>query len=77
MLTRVVDYERYGLPDFGVYTTRSEGLYIWAGPQGRRNHVLRLERRVRRLGRAVEHVAEGQEKSREHLRDVLEELTGS
>ncbi len=46
-------------------------------PQGCPDHVLRLERPLRRLSRAVEHVAEGQEKSRELLKDVLEEVMGS
>jgi hypothetical protein len=32
---------------------------------------------LRRLRRAVEHVAEGQEKSRKLLRDVVEEVMGS
>jgi hypothetical protein len=34
VLTGVVDYERYGLPDFGVCTRRFEGRYIWSGQQG-------------------------------------------
>jgi hypothetical protein len=73
----VVQYSRSGCRDTDVCTRRSEGRYIWSGRQGPRDHVLRLERRLRRLWRAVEHVAEGQEKSREHLRGVLEEVMGS
>jgi hypothetical protein len=34
--------ERYGLPDLVVCTRRSEGRRIWSGPQGTRDHVLRL-----------------------------------
>jgi hypothetical protein len=41
--------ERYGLPDIGVCTRRFKGPYIWSGPQGPRDYVLRLERRLRRL----------------------------
>jgi hypothetical protein len=31
VLTGMVDYERYSLPDFGVYISRFEGLHIWSG----------------------------------------------
>ena len=41
--------KRYGLPDIDVCTRRFEGRYIWSGPQGPRDYVLRLERRLRRL----------------------------
>jgi hypothetical protein len=41
--------ERYGLPDIGVCTRRFEVRYIWSGPQGLQDHVLRLERPLRRL----------------------------
>jgi hypothetical protein len=37
-----VHYQRYGLPDIGVSTRRFKGRYIWSGPQGPRDHVLRL-----------------------------------
>jgi hypothetical protein len=72
-----VEYRRSGLPGIGACTKRSEGRYIWSGPQGRRDHVLRLERRLRRLERAVEHLPEGQEKDRGLLRSVLQEVMGS
>jgi len=52
------------------------GLYIWSGSQGRRDHVLRLERPLRRLQRTVEHVAEGQEESRGLLKGVFDEVMG-
>ena len=32
-----------------VCTSRFEGAYIWSGQQGPRDHVVRLERRLRRL----------------------------
>jgi hypothetical protein len=48
----------------GVYISRFEGPYIWSGPQGLRDPVLRLERSLRGLRRAVEHVAEGQGNNR-------------
>jgi hypothetical protein len=70
-------YERYGVPDIDVYTRRFEGRYIWSGPQGTRDHVLRIETSLRGLRRVVEHVAEGQEKSRELLKGVLEEVMRS
>jgi hypothetical protein len=57
-----VEHRRSGLPDIGVSTSRFEGRYTWSGPQGPQDHVLRVERALRRLSRAVEHVAEGQEK---------------
>ena len=40
---------RSGLPGFGVCIRRIEGLYIWSGPQGPRDPVLRLQSRLRRL----------------------------
>ena len=72
-----VCYLRYGLPDVGVYTRRSEYRSMWLGRKGRRNHVPRLERRFRGLRRAVEHVAEGQEMNRGLLKGVLDEVMGS
>jgi hypothetical protein len=44
-----VEYRRSGLPDMGVYLYRFEGPYIWSGPQGRRESVPRLQRRLGRL----------------------------
>jgi hypothetical protein len=44
-----VEYRRSGLPDIGVSTRRCNGCRIWSGPQARRDHVLRLQRRLRRL----------------------------
>jgi hypothetical protein len=72
-----VEYRRSGPPDFGVCTRRYENRYKCSGPQGTRDHVLRLQRRLRRLCRAVEHSAEGQENIRGLLRGVLEEMRGS
>ena len=57
-------YGRYGVPDMDVCTRRFKGRRIWSGPQGPRDHVRRLQRPLRRLGRAVQHVAEGQENNR-------------
>lgn len=53
VLTGAVDYERYGLPDTDVCTRRSEGRYVWSGPQGPRDHVLRVVRSLRGLRRAM------------------------
>jgi hypothetical protein len=76
VLTGVVDYERYGLPDMGVYISRFEGPYIWSGPQGLRGPILRLERSLRGLRRGVEHVAEARRRVGGLLRGVLEEVMG-
>jgi hypothetical protein len=69
--------ERYGLPDIGVYISRFEDSCIWSGQQGLRGPIRRLERSLRGLRRAVEHVAEGQENDQGLLRGVLEEVMGS
>jgi hypothetical protein len=60
-----------------VCTKRSEGRCIWLGPQGRRGPIRRLERSLRGLRRAVEHVAEGQGNNRGLPKGVLEEVMGS
>jgi hypothetical protein len=44
-----VCYKRYGLPNMDVYISRVEGRHTWSGPQGNRDHVLRLQRPFRRL----------------------------
>ena len=56
-LRSAVDYERYGLPDIGVYTSRFEGRNTGLGPSGRRGPRPRLQRRSRRLWRAMVEVS--------------------
>jgi hypothetical protein len=41
--------ERHGLPAFGVSTRRFKGRGMLSGRQGTPDHVLRLQRRLRRL----------------------------
>jgi hypothetical protein len=42
-------YERYGLPDMGVYISRLEGRNMRLSLHGRREPAPRLQRRLRRL----------------------------
>jgi hypothetical protein len=50
-------YERYGLPDMGVYISRLEGRNTGLGPQGRRVPAPRLQRRSWWLWRAMVEVS--------------------
>ena len=52
-----VCYEKYGLPDMGVYIIRVEGRNMGLGPQGRREPTPRLQRRWRRLWRTMVEVS--------------------
>jgi hypothetical protein len=54
----VVDYERYGLPDIGVYISRLEGHSMGLGPRGHRGSTPRLQRRSRRPWRAMVEVVD-------------------
>ena len=57
VLTGVVDYERYGLPDIGVYTSRFEDRNMMLGTRGRRGLGQRLEGRLRGLRRTMVEVS--------------------
>ena len=56
--------KRFGRPDLGVYRSWFAPLYPQLGPLGRRESAPRLQRRLRRLSGAMEHLGRDRQRNR-------------